>query len=68
MTGGRNYTFRIRVGKDGTQYLLIREAQPTRRWSTRHLVRRWPTRPLALTVAEKLNLLKKAIGYVGRRD
>ncbi len=62
MTGGQNYTFVMTVGEDGTQYLLIREAQPARRWPARHL---------ALTVAEKLNWLKagfeKAFRCVSRR-
>ena len=28
MDGGRNYTIRVRYGKDGTQYVLIREVPP----------------------------------------
>ena len=62
MTGGRNYTITVRTGKDGTQYVRIRETPPARV----PLARR-----IALTLAENLNLLKagfqKAFNFVGRR-
>jgi len=58
----RNYTFTMRTGKDGTQYLRIRETQPALSWPARHWV---------LTLAENLNLLKagfqKAFRFVSRR-
>jgi hypothetical protein len=57
MASGRNYTFTLKAGSDGTQYLLIREVQPERR--------------RALTFTEKLNLFKasfqKAFRFVSRR-
>ncbi len=66
VAGGRNYTITVRAGKDGTQYVRIRETPPARVPLARHLARR-----LALTLAENLNLLKasfqKAFRFVGRR-
>ncbi len=57
MASERNYTLRLTVGEDGTQYLLIREARPARH--------------LAWTVAGKLHGLKagfqKAFRFVSRR-
>ncbi len=63
---GRNYTFTMRIGKDGTQYFRIREAPPARIRSARQLARR-----LASTFGENRNSLKagfqKARRYVNRR-
>ncbi len=50
MNGGRNYTFKLRTGKDGTQYFLIQEAPPS---AHRHSVPHW-----ASSLAERLALLK----------
>ena len=62
MADGRNYTVTMRTGKDGTQYLRIRETQPARSR---------PARQLALIFTEKLNLFKagfqKALRFVSRR-
>ena len=62
MADRRNYTLTMRTGKDGTQYLRIREPQ---------LARSRPVRQLALTFAENLNVLKagfqKAFRFVSRR-
>ncbi len=62
MASGRNYTLTMRTGKDGTQYLRIREPQP---------VRSRPVRQLALTFVESLNSFKagfqKAFRFVSRR-
>ena len=58
----RDYTVSMRTGKDGTQYLRIRETPPARSRPARH----W-----ALNLAENLNLLKaglgKALRFVSRR-
>jgi hypothetical protein len=52
----------MRTGKDGTQYLLIRETLPARSWTAR---------PWVSAFAENLNLLKvslgKALRFVSRR-
>ena len=62
MADRRNYTVTMRTGKDGTQYLRIRETQPARSRSARQL---------ALILTEKLNLFKagfqKALRFVSRR-
>ena len=62
MADRRNYTFTMRTGKDGTQYLRLREIQPARSRSARHL---------ALTFVESLNSFKagfqKALRFVSRR-
>ncbi len=62
MADGRNYTFNLKVGKDGAQVLLIREASP---------VRRRPARQLAAALAERLNSLRtgfqKALRLASRR-
>ena len=62
MASGRNYTFTMKAGDDGRQYLRIREIQP---------VRSRPARQLALTFVESLNVLKagfqKAFRFVSRR-
>ena len=62
MAGGRNYTFTLKAGKDGTQYLLIRETQPARSRPARHP---------ALTFVESLKSVKagfqKAFRFVSRR-
>ncbi len=58
----RNYTFTMRAGKDGTQYLLIRERQPARSGFARRL---------AFALIESLNSFKagfqKAFKFVSRR-
>jgi hypothetical protein len=62
MASGRNYTFSMRAGEDGTQYVLIREMLPARSEPVRHL---------ALTLIESLNSFKagfqKAFRFVSRR-
>jgi hypothetical protein len=62
MASGRNYTFTMKAGEDGTQYLLIRELQPAHSQ---------PARDLALGFSESLNSLKagfqKAFRFVSRR-
>ncbi len=52
MASGRNYTFTLRAGEDGTQYLLIREAP---RAGSR------PVRQRVLAVAGSLKTLR--IGF-----
>ncbi len=63
MTGERNYTIRVRYGKDGTQYVLIREVSPE---ASRRSVRHW-----AAALAERLTMLKdgfqKAFRLASRR-
>ena len=51
MASGRNYTIRLRTGKDGAQYLLIREVPPARSR---------PARQWVSAVAERLTMLKPA--------
>ena len=62
MASRRNYTYTVRAGKDGSQYLLIREAPPARSVPARHL---------ASTFVESLNSFKagfqKAFRSVSRR-
>ena len=62
MADRRNYTVTMRTGKDGTQYLRIREVQPARSR---------PARQLALAFAAKLNSFRagfqKAFRFVSRR-
>ena len=62
MASGRNYTFTLKAGEDGRQYLSIREIQPGRSRPARHL---------ALTFVESLNSFKagfqKAFRFVSRR-
>ena len=63
MTGERNYTIRVRYGKDGTQYVLIREVSPK--------ASGWPLRHWVAALAESLALLKagfqKALRFASRR-
>ncbi len=63
MTGERNYTIRVRYGKDGTQYVLIREVSPE---ASSRSVRHW-----AAALAEHLTMLKdgfqKALRLASRR-
>ena len=58
----RNYTVTMRTGKDGTQYLRIRETE---------LALSRPAPHWVSALAENLNLLKtgfqKALGLVSRR-
>ena len=62
MADRRNYTFTMRTGKDGTQYVLIRELPPAHGQ---------PARDLASAFSESLNSLKagfqKAFRFVSRR-
>ena len=62
MADGRNYTVTMRTGKDGTQYLRIRETPPAHGRPVRHWV---------LTFVESLNSFKagfqKAFRSVSRR-
>jgi hypothetical protein len=62
MADRRNYTLTMRTGKDGTQYLRIREIHPA---SSR------PAHQLTLTFVESLNSFKagfqKAFRFVSRR-
>jgi hypothetical protein len=62
MADRRNYTFTMRTGKDGTQYLRIRETQ---------LARSRSARQLALAFVENLHVIKagfqKAFRFVSRR-
>ena len=62
MADRRNYTVTMRTGKDGTQYLRIRETQPARSRPARHP---------ALTFVESLKSVKagfqKAFRFVSRR-
>ncbi len=62
MANRRNYAFTLKEGKDGTQYMLIRELQPPRGLFARDLV---------LAFSESLNALKaafqKAFRFVSRR-
>ena len=62
MASGRNYTIRLRTGKDGAQYLLIREAPPERSR---------PARQWVSALAERLAMLKtgfqKALRLASRR-
>jgi hypothetical protein len=61
MADRRNYTVTMRTGKDGTQYLRIRETP-----AHGHPARRWVS-----SLVENLNLLKaglgKALRFVSRR-
>ena len=63
MTDERNYTIRVRYGKDGTQYVLIREVSPASS--------RWPLRRWVSALAESLSMLKtgfqKALRLASRR-
>ncbi len=62
MASGRNYAFTLKVGKDGTQYVLIRELQPAHGQ---------PAHDLVFAFIESLNSLKagfqKAFRFVSRR-
>jgi hypothetical protein len=62
MASGRNYTYTMKAGEGGTQYLLIREIP---------LARKPATRRQALTFVESLNSFKagfqKALRFVSRR-
>ena len=62
MADRRNYSVTMRTGKDGTQYLRIRDTEPARSR---------PARSWASALAENLNTLKaglgKALRLVGRR-
>ncbi len=63
MTGERNYTIRVRYGKDGTQYVLIRELSSK---ASRRSVRHW-----AAVLVDRLTMLKagfqKAFRLASRR-
>ena len=58
----RSYTFTLKAGKDGTQYVLIRELQPAHGQ---------PAHVLVLAFTERLNSLKatfqKVFRFVSRR-
>ena len=62
MADRRNYTVTMRTGKDGTQYLRIRETPPAHSRSARQWVS---------TLAESLTMLKagfqKAFRFASRR-
>ncbi len=62
MASGRNYAFTLKAGRDGTQYLHIREIQATRSGFARRL---------AFALMESLNSFKagfqKAFKFVSRR-